>query len=351
MPFTSQELDNIANAAIDYHFQKGKIYSQTIQDRPLLKAMMDVAKEFPSGKDNITVRVKGLYSTSLQGYTADDTVTYVNPANIKTAVFPWKETHGGIQITLTELKKDGISISDTATGTGEQRHSDREMTALANLLDDKIEDMKEGTERGLNSMFWQDGTQDAKAIPGIRSIILDNPTSGTIVGGLDQVANSWWQNRASLNIVSYGGGTAANQTVVQTLGKEYRQLRRYGGRPTLWLAGSKMIDWIEQELRSKGNYTLEGWTSTKATDAGIADIHFKGNKVLYDPTLDDLGFDKYMYVIDPKSLFPMPMQDEAWKKHNPARPAEKYVLYRAVTWTGGLICRQRNANGVYSLSA
>lgn len=38
------------------------------------------------------------------------------------------------------------------------------------------------------------------------------------------------------------------------------------------------------------------------------------------------------------------------KRHNPARPADKYVMYRALTWVGGLVCRQRNANGVYSIA-
>jgi hypothetical protein len=45
----------------------------------------------------------------------------------------------------------------------------------------------------------------------------------------------------------------------------------------------------------------------------------------------------------------MVMEGEDMKKHNPARPADKYVLYRAQTWTGGLVCRQRNTSGVYSI--
>src|SRR3546814_16599974 len=74
----------------------------------------------------------------------------------------WKLIHWGIEVTIHELLKDGISITNTATGKDEQRHSEREMTVLANLLDDKIEDMIEGGERGMNEMFWRDGTQDSK---------------------------------------------------------------------------------------------------------------------------------------------------------------------------------------------
>ena len=347
MAFTVAEFENIANAAIDFHFQRGQVKSQTIQDKPLLSAMMAKQKNFPGGKDNITVRVKGIYSTSIQGFEHDDVVTYTNPANIRTATFPWKLIHAGISFTAHEMAKDGITITDTTTGTGESRHSDREMTALANLLDDKLEDFSEGWDRSFNSMLWRDGTQDSKVVPGIRSFILDNPASATVVGGIDQSANTWWRNRASLAIST---ANASNQTLVQTLQNEVRQLRRYGGRPNLALAGSSFLDWFEQELRAKGNYTLDGWAGGGRIDASVADLQFKGISIQYDPTLDDLGLAKYAYFLDTRTIMPMVIEGESMKKHSPARPENKYVFYRAMTWFGGLICNQRNANGVYSIA-
>ena len=185
MSFTLQELENISNAALDYHMDRGQVFSSTIQAKPLLREMTNAASEFPSGKENITVRVKGKYTTTIEGFEGDDSVSYGNPANIKQASYPWKNIHWGIKVTMDELKKDGITISDTTDGTGETRHSDREWTALANLLDDKIEDMKEGAERGLNEMYWLDGSQASKVIPGITSFIVSNPTAALNVGGID----------------------------------------------------------------------------------------------------------------------------------------------------------------------
>ena len=69
----------------------------------------------------------------------------------------------------------------------------------------------------------------------------------------------------------------------------------------------------------------------------------------YDPTLDDEGLSKYCYVIDTKRIFPKVMDGEDMKKHAPARPEDRYVMYRAVTWTGGVVCTQRNTSGVYSI--
>lgn len=347
MPFTTAELENIANAAIEYHYQTPEVRSQTLQEKPLLKALRAKKKTFPGGKDEITVGVKGVYTTTIQGFSHDDEVTYSNPANIRRARYQWKLVHSGIEVTMHELSKDGISIVDTTTGKGERSHSRREKTALANLMQDKVEDMMEGTDRGMNEMFWRDGSQDSELVPGIRSFVLDDPTSATVVGGIDQSANSWWRNRASLSI---DVSTPSDQNLVNTLQTEWRQLRRYGGRPSLWLAGSDFIEALEKELRSKGNYTLEGWSSDRNTRADMADVTFKGVTCVYDPTLDDEGLAKYSYVLDTRHIFPMYIEGEDEKMHNPARPHNKYVFYRAMTSQLGLICRQRNAQGVYSIA-
>lgn len=347
MPFTAQEVENVANAVIDYHENTPKVIAQSLQDKPLLAKMRSATQEFPGGKENITVRVKGQYTTTIQGFEHNDPVSYSNPANIKTATYPWKLIHSGIEVTMHELIKAGISITDTTTGKGEVRHSENEKIVLADLLKDKVEDMIEGSDRGMNTMFWKDGTQDSKQVPGLRSFILNDPTSATVVAGIDQSVNDWWRNRASLAI---NAGTPANQNVVTTLQQEWRQLRRYGGRPDLVLCGSDFISAVEKELRALGNYTLEGWTSQRNTDASIADVSFKGVKFTYDPTLDDMSLSKYCYVLDTRHIYPKVVQGENNKKHMPARPENKYVFYRARTWVGGLVCDQRNCHGVYSIA-
>jgi hypothetical protein len=347
MPFTPAEIENIANATIDFHSDRGKVLSQAIQDKPLLAAMTSAEKEFPGGKENITVRVKGAYTSTIQGFGGDDTVGYGNPANIRTAKYPWKLIHSGISFTMDELLRAGISVSDTMQGKSTVTHSQAELVQLVDLIEDKLEDLKEGTDRGMNLMFWRDGTQDAKLVPGLRSFILDDPTTATVVAGIDQSLNPWWRNRASLGVDS---STASNQNLVNKLQYEWRQLRRYGGKPNLVLCGSDFLDAFEKELRSKGNYTLEGWAKSGRIDASVADVEFKGTAFTYDPTLDDESKAKYCYVLDTRYIKPMVVSGEARKQHAPARPETKYVFYRAQTWVGGLVCNKRNAHGVYSIA-
>ena len=344
--FTAQQIENLMQASLDFHWSKNTIFSQTIQEKPLLKALNAKKKTAPGGKENITVRVKGQYGTTIQGFENDDTVSYGNPGFLKTAKYPWKLIHFGISVPHHELIANGISVVKNGQTV---EHGKRDLVALANIFDDKVEDMMEGGERGMNEMYWKDGAQDSKVVPGLQSFILDDPTSATIVGGLDQSVNTWWRNRASLGL---NAGTPSNLVLSRTMQQEFRQLRRYGKPKHLMLCGSDWMDAVEQELRSKGDFTNRGWanSTSKTIDLSVDDPSFKGVTMEYDPTLDDMSKAKYCYVLDMNVIYPMPIDGEDMKDHSPERPAEKYVLYKAKTWVGGLVCRQRNTSGVYSIA-
>lgn len=344
MAFTAQELVNISNSVLDYHI-RGKVESQIIQVRPLYDDLMAGKKSFGGGKDFITGRVKGQYTSALQGYSHDDEQQYANPANIKQWQAKWYELASGISVTLTELKKAGISIVDTMNSKQTVNHSDQELYALTSILDDKFEDLDEGSKRSMAEICWRDGTQDSKVFGGIGSFILKAPSAG-VTFGIDRVANPFWRNRS---VTGINVSVPSDQNLVQTLQKEFRQLRRFASPKHGFYAGSDFMDAFERELRSKGNFTLEGWAKSGRMDASVADLAFKGVMIQYDPLLDDLGQSKDAYVLDHNSIKLMPMEGEEWKMHTPARPPEKYVMYRAVTWTGALTANRLNTSGVYSI--
>lgn len=347
MPFTAQELQNIAAAALDFYV-KGPAIDQIMQDRPLYNALRSKQKTFPGGKESIIGNVKGTRTTSYQGYSHDDTVTYANPANLRQYKYPWREMHAGISMTLTELKMDGITVVDSLNGEKTVEHSDRELTAITNLLDDKLDDMAQGSADSFNRTLWLDGSQDAKVFPGIASIVLPTATVATgTTGGIDRATNTWWRNRA-LTGTAKVTASASNQTLSKALRAEARQLLKYGGKPSLVLAGSGFLAKLETEVAEKGVYTQSGFVNNGKTDIGLSDISLRGvGTFQYDPTLDDLGLSNFCYMLDPRHIVLRPMDGEDMKQHSPARPAERYVLYRGQTWTGGLIADQLNCHGVY----
>jgi hypothetical protein len=353
MAFTQAELNNIANAALDFYF-KGKPFAQSIQDKPLLEAMEGNRKTFPGGKGDIRLNVKGKFAFegsaptagSLKGFTHDDQVNYGTIAGIEQANYPWREMHTGWQVTFTELKKDGISVTDTVTGEGTSKHSSRDMTVISGILDDKLSTFDEIQAKEMNALLWGDGTADAAAMVGIRAYLLATaPASqtGTATGGLNRATLAWWRNR-------YATWNTASVEIIPEFHKEVRQLRRYGGKPTLALCGSDWLDQLIKELRAKGYYTDSGWSTSGSTDIKIADVRYGSLKFVYDPSLDDLSLPKRCYVIDPTKLYIEAMESEWGKDHAPARPHDVYALYKARTYTGQLVCTQLNAHGVYEFT-
>lgn len=355
MAFTQAELDNILNAALPFYI-KGPAFAQTIQEKPLLDKLLSKQKTFSGGNQKISLPVQGDYTVGMQGYTHNDTVSYTNPTNIKRVEYLWKELHAGITVTLTELKTDGISVVDSTTGAKTEEHSGRDIHVLTGLLENKLADMGESWSRKFDSMLHKDGTQDAKEVPGIAALIANNPTTGTL-GGIDRSTVTWWRNRSLVDNTGVGGSdaritpSASSQTLTKALRSEARQLRRYGKGDYILCAGSRFLEALDLEVAEKGQYTQDGFMKSGATEIGMGVVSMRGiGDFMYDPTLDDLGKSTFCYFIDTKSIFLDVMTGEDRKIHTPARPFNQYVLYRAMTWTGGLCARQLNTSGVYQVN-
>jgi len=360
MAFTAGELANIANASLDFYMNKGDTFKQSIQAKPLLRFVEGGSKSFPGGKGNISLAVKGDYGAGgtndhVVGYTHNDTVNFYTPANIKRVNFPWREHHIGLTLTHTELKIDGISVTDDAgDGSSLSNHSDRDVTVLVNLLQDKLEDFGEQYARSMNGLLWGDGTSDAKALAGMRSIIIDVPNVGT-TGGLDRVANTWWRNRSATPAFGTAGGRGAvtsnvanGGALIQFLQQEYRQLIRFGGRPTKCLAGSDFISAMETEFRANGNYSMTGFTGTQ--DGSMGQLKFMNTTIEYDPTLDDLGRNKFAYWWDPRHIYLMKQDGEWDHRFTPARPYNQFVMYKSMTHTGQMVAQQLNSSLVVAIA-
>lgn len=369
MAFTAGEIANIANSSLDFYFNRGGMFEQTIQAKPLLALMEKKKKTFPGGKGDISLALRGAYgdgtsASTVAGYTHNDTVNFYTPATNKRAAFPWREHHIGLTLTHTELKVDGISVVDT-NGEGTSEHSRRELTVLVGLLESKLSDLGESYARSMNTLLWGDGTADAKALAGIRSIIVADPSIGTC-GGINRATagNEYWRNRARTAafgtkvtatpaLAVHGGGAITSNTadggaLLQALQKEYLQLIRYGGKPDTCFAGSDIIDAMMKERRANGYYSMTGFSSDQDVSSG--DIILPGGtKVVYDPSLDDASLSKRLYWFDSKAIMLMAMENEWRRDHTPARPANQFVLYRSITSTGQMVATQMNSSLVLDI--
>lgn len=358
MPYTQAELANIANSTLEYFFDRPNVARQNVQDKPLISILDQSAGTFSGGNGVISLRVKsGQGGGSLQGYTNDDQVNYYNPVSQRRVAYLWKEHHIGLGMTHSELKVDGITVVENGGSMSTTEKDGAEEVRLAGLLEEKLDDLDEDYNYSWNRLLWGDGTADAKAIAGIQSLIFAAPATGT-TGGFSRALNSWWRNRAmtAANSNAITSSTSNGGALLQTLQKEYRQLRRYaqGGVRHRVLAGSDFINALETELRANGNYTMTGYSQgPQPVDGGMntmEGVPFLNWKVVYDPTLDDLNLAKRAYVIDTRRVRLLYMSGEKRKKTAPARPYDRYTIYMGLTTTAALVAQQLNTSGVYEIA-
>lgn len=361
MAFTADELANINNSVLKNYLDKGTVFKQNVQNKPMLDRFNRMAGRFSGGNAQVSLGVKsGQGGGSLQGYSGDDQVSYYNPATNKRVNYSWKEHHIGIVVTHTELKYDGIDVVENDASQDTRSMSGREEHALANLLDEKMDDLGEDYAKSLDSLVHGDGSADAKALAGIQSLILAVPTTGT-TGGLNRAVHSWWRNRAATAAYAAAGGqdeitvnTANGGALIEFLDKEIRQLGRYTrGTPNWqWFAGSDFIDGYKKELRANGYYNQSMSSDKGVPDGSMMDPKHAGRTIIYDPSLDDLSLSKRCYVIDMSKtgIRLLYMDGQRMKRHTPARPYDRYTMYNGITTTAVLVGRRLNSSAVYDIA-
>lgn len=349
--FTAAELANIAAQSLDY-FYRGQPFSQSIQDKPLLREMEAARKSFPGGKGNISIPVRGdfVLTNGLQGFTNDDSINYDTIVGAKRASYPWREHTAGWKMSYTELKIDGITVVDSATGSPMRRHPERDLHVLSNILEDKLFTFNEALERQLNTLLWGTGS-DPKQAFGLQYFLTTTPTTGTI-GGIDRATDQWWRHRYGIVDVGSAPAAGAYTSILEGMQTEMRQLRRYGGRPNIALCSTNWLVQMEKELRDKGYYTQQGWSRASDTNFQIADPRWGTLVFEYDPTMDDVtALQNSCFLVDTSKLYIYAMADEYGKDHAPARPHDVYALFRSRTYTFQMVMQQGNAHGRYVLQS
>jgi hypothetical protein len=347
MPIAYTVADDISKMVLA-HYLRGSALAQTLQERPLLNWIKANQKTFPGGNLTIKENIRGAFMSDtagfLQGYANDDQLVFPQGALITQSSFTWYEVAANLRISWTELKKDGVTITDD---NNVSKHSGMELDRISSILEERMSDFGESYARALNSMFWADGTQDAKQVPGIQALFPGANNVATI-GGIDQsqAANAFWRHRVNLAVPT----SEAGQELTKFLRAEMRQLKRYGGRPNKAFAGDAFIKALESEVQAKGHYTDSGFTAGQ--DLGMGNISLRGLGTFeYDPSLDDLGFSDRCYVFDSRRVRARVMDGEDSKMLNPTRPYDYLMFFKTITWTGAMTVSQMNCNGVYAVAA
>ncbi len=330
---------------------------QHIQQKPTLRKLLAAKAEFdaagPAGGTtspaNFREPVQGALMRDQAGFyagiSADDVLSFKSGDGAIQTTCPIRWMHAGWKITHEELMYQGVVITNNNRDVSAP--TDDDQVKLFNALQLKKADYGESINYARNDTLWLDGQQDAKAIPGLKSILTDDPTVGTTLG--ISRANVWWRHVADTGVGGAGAKLAfskADQTLTERLNKLITVvLPLYGGNPNTATAGSDLIDALIREMRAKGMNTVTGWDD-KYTNVQVTGVRFGNLNIEFDPTLDLKGEAKRIYIWDDAHL-KLRTQKGQWGKVTPQnQPADQFVMLTSTTDRGVLTCNQMDCNYV-----
>lgn len=328
-----------------------------VAEKPLLRILMATKEDYGSagwaaGADlttadtNIREYVLGDRMSSQSGFyhgtRGDGTLVFKSSSGGVQTICPTGHAHAGWSITHDELNAAGIHVTNNkATTTTAERN------VLIDFLETRKAEYTESIDTMRNLTLFLDGTQDSDVYAGLKSVLTDDPTTGTVLG--ISRANAWWRHVADTGV---GGANAklqyskANQTLSERLISVFKyDLPRYGGRPDACIAGRDVCDAVEREARAKGLITQSGWADKK-TNIEVKGIKIGNLEIEHEPMLDEQGESKRIYAWDTRRLRLRPQREE-WGKVIPQnQPPDQLVMLTSTLDRAALTCRQMDCNYV-----
>jgi hypothetical protein len=353
MALTTAEIQDISNRTLDFHVRESEVHFQNIQDRPLLRDMKKNMKDFPGTKEFLTMDYQEFAGGNFGGIESEtDKLTFENYHLNKKLQYSYHEHFSGLKVSMKELERRGIDVKDTSNGfKGASPATGSEKIALQSVLKEKNAALSEDWASGMNRYLWADGTADAKGMAGITALIVDDPdAAGLTIGGMTKVDSPYWTNRANVGM-TWTRAQAGDFLLFETIQDELIQLRRYAdGRTPIHkgYAGSDMMSALRAERRAMGVGEQNGFTGTK--DVSVGAVVIDSLVVEYDPSLDDMGMTKRLYIVDHKSINLWCLQGKDMRIHAPASPHDELVFYKGLLTSGQVAASRRNTSAVLAFT-
>ncbi|RLK56240.1 hypothetical protein BCL79_0623 [Stenotrophomonas rhizophila] len=348
MPFSTAQIAAGANYTLESYAKNDPIDQITVAHRTL-DILIQGKEESIFGNGIFNEKLFVSNDSNYQNYSGADQVTYNERDPNRFAKFQYYSNHEGFWFDEDRLIANGISIDDEGVAVP----SSTEKVQLVNLFKTSWQALKQGTQEGLALEVLQNGSQSAKAVPGLDHIISTTPGTGDVVGGINASTSTYWRNNASMAIPLNG--------VVAAMDAMWDACMRYGGGlPTKIVCGQAFLNAYKAEAKIEVNrqiiVTPKGGT---ALDPGVSTVYYKGLEVVWDPTFELLDaklgaitypWTKRCYFINENFLKFRPLPGQWMKKRKPEKLPDRYVTYYAQTSKYGLTAKKRNAHAVLSIA-
>ncbi len=257
-------------------------------------------------------------------YSGFDTISYTGPELFSAAEYALKLCAVPV----------AISGEDMLKNSGHEQ--------IISLFEKRIQNAEKTMANKIGAALYSDGTgSSGKEIGGLRLLIADAPTSGT-VGGINRatVGNEFWRNQAS--VVSSSANALTSSTIISKMNDMYLKCSRGTDKPDLIVTDDYLYDMYESALQP-----MQRFCDPKLAEAGFQCLKYKGADVIFDGGQGGSCPEKHMYFINTNYLYLRPHKDRNFKVIGGERMAvNSDAIYKIIGWAGNLTMSNAKLQGV-----
>lgn len=262
-------------------------------------------------------------STNFQWITGYQAVNTGAQSLFTAAEYQWKQAVCAVVISGTEMIQN----------SGEP--------AKIKLLGARVKNAEKTIMNGLGAGVYSDGLgSDGKQIGGLQYLIQDDPTTSSIVGGINQQTYSFWRN--AFVDASVEGAAASSANIRRYLKKLKLAVSRNNEGPDYGVADNNYYTYLSESINP-----LQVIQSSKLADAGFEAIKVEGVEISYDGGQGGNIPSNHLYLINSKYLKYRPHEEYNIVTLPGNRlPTNQWAMIKLLAWAGNLTCSNRSLQGV-----
>ena len=223
--------------------------------------------------------------------------------------------------------------------SGEDMLKNSSKFQMMDLFEKRIENAVKTMSNKMAEAVYGDGTAaNGKAIGGLKLLVADAPSTGT-VGGINRATagNEFWRNKST---------TAPEALTIETIrpamDKMYMSLNRGTDKPDMSITGNDLYSLFEQSLTAQQRFT-----DSKLAESGFEALRFKGADVVCDGGQGGCCPEDRMYFLNSNYLYLRSHQDRNMKVIGGERMAvNQDAIYKIIGWAGNMTMSNAALQGV-----
>ncbi len=221
--------------------------------------------------------------------------------------------------------------------SGEDMLKNAGKESMMDLFEKRVDNACKTIVNQMSKSVYSDGTgADGKEIGGLRLLVADSPTTGT-VGGIDRSleGNEFWRNKAQSTALT-------GENIISEMNKMYLSLSRGSDKPDLIVADDTLYSLYEGALMPQQRFT-----DTKTAESGFENLKFKGAEVIFDGGQGGNCPANHMYFLNTDYIYLRPHKDRDMAVVGGERMAiNQDAFYKIIGWAGNMTMSNASLQGV-----